>query len=201
MDCFGWTQAPNHRLARDIVTLVLPYRKVRRSLPAVTGASVKRVKKEGILHCVGETKEKNQNRHPIELRIMSQQMENAGGAVRRQFCEANNWDLNSLLKFEKSSNKKHLDVAAHLKAEVDAFRKELQIAVRGRDVPKQITSFDEAGFPRVLSRCVVGIEGSRSVVLDYPSRAWKPAAAKIGASPGAGPHGCGDRVITRGGNL
>ncbi|KAK7509150.1 uncharacterized protein IWZ02DRAFT_495279 [Phyllosticta citriasiana] len=187
MDYFGWTQAPNHRLARDIVTLVLPYRKVCRSLPAVTGASVKRVKK-GLLHLVGKTKEKNQNRYPIELRIMSQQMEHAGGAVRRQFCEANNWDLKSLLKFEKSSNKKHLDVAAHLKAEVDAFRKELQIAVQGRDVPKHITSFDEAGFPRVLSRCVVEIEGSRF---------WRPKLPQ----PGVEAHGCGYRVITRCGNL
>ncbi|KAK7614831.1 ATP-dependent RNA helicase dbp2 [Phyllosticta paracitricarpa] len=69
-------------------------------------------------------------------------MSNLGAGLKAQ-----NWDLNSLPKFEKSFYKEHPDVAARSQAEVDAFRKEYQIAVQGRDVPKPVTTFDEAGFP------------------------------------------------------
>ncbi|KAK8214450.1 P-loop containing nucleoside triphosphate hydrolase protein [Phyllosticta capitalensis] len=69
-------------------------------------------------------------------------MSNLGAGLKAQ-----NWDINSLPKFEKSFYKEHPDVAARSQAEVDAFRKEHQIAVQGADVPKPVTTFDEAGFP------------------------------------------------------
>ncbi|KAK8172201.1 P-loop containing nucleoside triphosphate hydrolase protein [Phyllosticta citrichinensis] len=69
-------------------------------------------------------------------------MSNLGAGLKAQ-----NFDLNSLPKFEKSFYKEHPDVAARTPAEVDAFRKEHQIAIQGSDVPKPVTTFDEAGFP------------------------------------------------------
>ncbi|KAF2280094.1 uncharacterized protein EI97DRAFT_491606 [Westerdykella ornata] len=56
-------------------------------------------------------------------------------------------DLDALPKFEKSFYKEDEAVARRTQAEVDAFRKEHQITVFGRDVPKPVTTFDEAGFP------------------------------------------------------
>ncbi|KAK5169581.1 ATP-dependent RNA helicase dbp2 [Saxophila tyrrhenica] len=69
-------------------------------------------------------------------------MSNLGAGLKAQ-----NYDLNSLPKFEKSFYKEHADVAARPKHEVDAFRQKHQIAVTGEDVPKPVQSFDEAGFP------------------------------------------------------
>lgn len=55
--------------------------------------------------------------------------------------------MNSLPKFEKAFYKEHPAVAARTQAEVDAYRKENQMSVQGRNVPKPVTTFDEAGFP------------------------------------------------------
>lgn len=57
------------------------------------------------------------------------------------------WDLDSLPKFEKNFYTEHPDVAARSDAEVAAFRKEHDMTVEGQDIPKPITSFEEAGFP------------------------------------------------------
>jgi ATP-dependent RNA helicase DDX5/DBP2 len=53
-------------------------------------------------------------------------------------------------KFEKSFYKEDPDVAARSTAEVDAYRQEFQITVAGSNVPKPVTSFDEAGFPNYV---------------------------------------------------
>jgi len=66
------------------------------------------------------------------------------------------WDLNTLPKFEKSFYKEHPDVSARSEEEVEAFRKELQIAVQGKNVPKPVQSFDEAGFPAYVMSEVKG---------------------------------------------
>jgi|TARA_R110002003_G_scaffold127_7_gene11939 ATP-dependent RNA helicase DDX5/DBP2 len=50
-------------------------------------------------------------------------------------------------KFEKSFYKEDPAVAARTPAEVDAFRKEHQMTVQGTNIPKPVTTFDEAGFP------------------------------------------------------
>lgn len=69
-------------------------------------------------------------------------MSNLGAGLKQQ-----NWDISALPKFEKSFYKEHPDVAARTAQEVDEYRKAHQIAVQGRDVPKPVTTFDEAGFP------------------------------------------------------
>jgi ATP-dependent RNA helicase DDX5/DBP2 len=62
----------------------------------------------------------------------------------------NHLDLSTLPKFEKSFYKEHEDVAARSQAEVDAFRKEKEMSVKGHDVPRPVETFDEAGFPQYV---------------------------------------------------
>ncbi|KAH7139026.1 ATP-dependent RNA helicase dbp2 [Dendryphion nanum] len=69
-------------------------------------------------------------------------MSNLGQGLKEQ-----QWDLDALPKFEKSFYKEDPAVSARSQAEVDEFRKEKQIAIQGKDVPRPVTSFDEAGFP------------------------------------------------------
>ena len=58
-----------------------------------------------------------------------------------------NWDLSQLPKFEKSFYKEDPAVTARSPAEVDKFRKDNAITIAGHDVPRPVTTFDEAGFP------------------------------------------------------
>ncbi|KAI1426676.1 Phosphomethylpyrimidine kinase-domain-containing protein [Xylaria sp. FL1777] len=60
------------------------------------------------------------------------------------------WDLSKLPKFEKSFYKEDDAVAQRPSSEVDRFRRDHQITVAGRDVPKPVETFDEAGFPRYV---------------------------------------------------
>lgn len=74
--------------------------------------------------------------------------------------------MNTLPKFEKSfcknpipfsirvgsnysrrTDKEAPTVASRTPAEIEAFRGEKQMRVQGRDVPKPVVTFDEAGFP------------------------------------------------------
>ncbi|KAK9471368.1 P-loop containing nucleoside triphosphate hydrolase protein [Dipodascopsis tothii] len=57
------------------------------------------------------------------------------------------WDLETLPKFEKNFYKEHADVAARSREEVEAFRAEKKMTVKGTDVPSPVVNFDEAGFP------------------------------------------------------
>jgi ATP-dependent RNA helicase DDX5/DBP2 len=57
------------------------------------------------------------------------------------------WDLNTLPKFEKDFYKEDPAVAARTEDEVRQFRTDNQITITGHDVPKPVTTFDEAGFP------------------------------------------------------
>ncbi|KAI0392305.1 Rapamycin-insensitive companion of mTOR, N-term-domain-containing protein [Xylariaceae sp. FL0594] len=59
-------------------------------------------------------------------------------------------DLSALPKFEKSFYKEDPAVANRSMEEVERFRRDHQIAVHGRDVPKPVETFDEAGFPRYV---------------------------------------------------
>lgn len=56
-------------------------------------------------------------------------------------------DPSTLPKFEKSFYKEDPAVTARTTAEIEAFRAEKQMRVQGRDVPKPVITFDEAGFP------------------------------------------------------
>lgn len=50
-------------------------------------------------------------------------------------------------KFEKSFYKEDPAVAARSPREVEDFRKEQEMTVQGRNVPRPVETFDEAGFP------------------------------------------------------
>ncbi|KAE8151288.1 P-loop containing nucleoside triphosphate hydrolase protein [Aspergillus avenaceus] len=72
-------------------------------------------------------------------------MSNLGSGLKKQ-----DWDLDSLPKFEKSFYKEHPDVANRSQREVDDFRKKLEMAVQGKNVPRPVETFDEAGFPQYV---------------------------------------------------
>ncbi|KAF7541448.1 hypothetical protein G7054_g663 [Neopestalotiopsis clavispora] len=72
-------------------------------------------------------------------------MSNLGAGLQKQ-----NWDLSTLPKFEKSFYKEDDAVANRSAHEVDRFRKDHKMTVHGRDVPKPVETFDEAGFPRYV---------------------------------------------------
>ncbi|KAI9826120.1 MAG: ATP-dependent RNA helicase dbp2 [Thelocarpon impressellum] len=69
-------------------------------------------------------------------------MSNLGAGLQKQ-----HWDLDNMPKFEKSFYKEDPAVANRSQYDVDAFRKKMEISIQGRDVPKPIETFDEAGFP------------------------------------------------------
>ncbi|CCE82299.1 Piso0_002019 [Millerozyma farinosa CBS 7064] len=57
------------------------------------------------------------------------------------------WDMDSLPRFEKNFYQEDPNVTARPDEEVGAFRKENQMQCTGSDIPKPITTFDEASFP------------------------------------------------------
>lgn len=57
------------------------------------------------------------------------------------------WDMDSLPKFEKNFYQEDPAVSDRSEADVAQFRKENEMLIIGTDIPKPITSFDEAGFP------------------------------------------------------
>ena len=69
-----------------------------------------------------------------------------------QGLKQQHWDLDQLPKFEKSFYKENPEVSARSDAEVTQFRKDNQITIQGTNVPRPVTSFDEAGFPDYVMR-------------------------------------------------
>ena len=69
-------------------------------------------------------------------------MSNLGAGLKTQ-----QWDLDTMPKFEKSFYKEDPRVTARSSKEVDAFRKQYEIAVQGKNIPRPVETFDEAGFP------------------------------------------------------
>lgn len=59
-------------------------------------------------------------------------------------------DLDSLPKFEKSFYKEHPDVANRSQRDVDEFRKKFEMSVQGKNIPRPVETFDEAGFPQYV---------------------------------------------------
>jgi ATP-dependent RNA helicase DDX5/DBP2 len=57
------------------------------------------------------------------------------------------WDMATLPRFEKSFYKEDDVVATRSSRDVDAFRREKEITVQGKNVPRPVETFDEAGFP------------------------------------------------------
>ncbi|KAI1944153.1 ATP-dependent RNA helicase dbp2 [Ophidiomyces ophidiicola] len=72
-------------------------------------------------------------------------MSNLGSGLKQQ-----EWDLTLLPKFEKHFYKEHPNVTNRSTQEVDAFRKEHEMTVYGKNVPRPVETFDEAGFPQYV---------------------------------------------------
>ncbi|KAK2794084.1 ATP-dependent RNA helicase dbp2 [Onygenales sp. PD_12] len=72
-------------------------------------------------------------------------MSNLGAGLKTQ-----DWDLSTLPKFEKSFYKEDPNVTNRSQQEVDAFRKQHEISVQGKNVPRPVETFDEAGFPQYV---------------------------------------------------
>ncbi|ETN42484.1 ATP-dependent RNA helicase dbp2 [Cyphellophora europaea CBS 101466] len=69
-------------------------------------------------------------------------MSNLGAGLKEQ-----TWDLATMPKFEKSFYKEDPAVTNRSSRDVDAFRKEKEMTVQGRGIPRPVENFDEAGFP------------------------------------------------------
>ena len=61
-----------------------------------------------------------------------------------------NWDASTLSRFEKSFYKEDAEVSHRPQSAVDAWRRENQTTVAGRNVPRPVETFDEAGFPEYV---------------------------------------------------
>jgi ATP-dependent RNA helicase DDX5/DBP2 len=61
--------------------------------------------------------------------------------------KAPQWNMESLIKFEKNFYQEHPNVTSRHPNEVDAFRKEHQVTVYGSNIPSPVLTFEEAGFP------------------------------------------------------
>ncbi|OJJ46707.1 hypothetical protein ASPZODRAFT_117424 [Penicilliopsis zonata CBS 506.65] len=72
-------------------------------------------------------------------------MSNLGAGLKNQ-----EWDLSTLPKFEKSFYKEHENVTNRTSREIDEFRKKHEMVVQGKDVPRPVETFDEAGFPQYV---------------------------------------------------
>jgi ATP-dependent RNA helicase DDX5/DBP2 len=57
------------------------------------------------------------------------------------------WDVNTMPKFEKSFYKEDPAVTARSQADVDKFRADNAMTLAGTDIPRPVETFDEAGFP------------------------------------------------------
>jgi len=64
------------------------------------------------------------------------------------------FDLSTLPKFEKNFYQENPIVTARSQADVDAYRAKHEVTLYGPNIPKPIETFDEAGFPRKLSKYV-----------------------------------------------
>ena len=72
-------------------------------------------------------------------------MSNLGAVLRKQ-----EWDINTLPKFEKSFYQEDPNVANRSPEQVEKFRRDHAITIAGTNVPKPVETFDEAGFPRYV---------------------------------------------------
>ncbi|KWU45570.1 DEAD-domain-containing protein [Rhodotorula sp. JG-1b] len=63
---------------------------------------------------------------------------------------AQNWDVSSLIKFEKNFYEEDARVSARSEREVQEFRREKEIQVFGNNIPKPVTNFEEMNFPSYI---------------------------------------------------
>jgi ATP-dependent RNA helicase DDX5/DBP2 len=72
-------------------------------------------------------------------------MSNLGGTLRNV-----DWNSTKLERFEKNFYVEDKKVSARSDRDVEDFRREKEIKVQGRNVPRPVTAFDEVGFPEYL---------------------------------------------------
>ncbi|KAH8550576.1 P-loop containing nucleoside triphosphate hydrolase protein [Umbelopsis sp. PMI_123] len=65
------------------------------------------------------------------------------------------WDLSTLPKFEKNFYVEHPNVAARSEQEVSDIRNSFDMKLFGDNIPKPVTSFEEAGFPNYVLKEVL----------------------------------------------
>ncbi|KAE9318651.1 hypothetical protein PR003_g18184 [Phytophthora rubi] len=78
-----------------------------------------------------------------------------GGDLGSNLDEHIQWDLSKLPVFEKNFYYEHPDVTKRSEEEYDAWKRENQIIVTGKGVPKCVLSFEEASFPEYVLEEVV----------------------------------------------
>ncbi|CAG2061734.1 unnamed protein product, partial [Timema podura] len=57
------------------------------------------------------------------------------------------WDLSRLQPFRKDFYVPHPDIANRSSQDVEEFRSNKEITLKGRNIPNPIRTFEEAGFP------------------------------------------------------
>ncbi|KAJ1919300.1 ATP-dependent RNA helicase dbp2 [Mycoemilia scoparia] len=73
-----------------------------------------------------------------------------GGGPGQDLKSVDNWDLNTLPKFEKNFYVEHPSVASRPQSDVDEYRRMHEIKVTGPNIPKPIHTFDETSFPNYV---------------------------------------------------
>ena len=72
--------------------------------------------------------------------------DSAGKSLRKP-----KWNLSELPEFQKNFYREHPNVQNRSTQETEDYREEKGITVLGRNVPKPVLTFDEAGFPGIDS--------------------------------------------------
>ncbi|XP_028300795.1 probable ATP-dependent RNA helicase DDX5 [Gouania willdenowi] len=75
---------------------------------------------------------------------------NPGERLRKK-----HWNLDELPKFQKNFYQEHPDVGHRPLQEVDQYRRNKEVTVKGRDCPKPIMKFHEAAFPSYVMDIIV----------------------------------------------
>jgi len=78
-------------------------------------------------------------------------MANLGAGLKKQA-----WDLDTLPKFEKNFYREAESVRMRSDRDIEEFRRKKEIRVSGKHIPRPVETFEEAGFPGMLSHlCTV----------------------------------------------
>ncbi|KAK9539960.1 hypothetical protein VZT92_002439 [Zoarces viviparus] len=75
---------------------------------------------------------------------------NPGERLRKK-----HWNLDELPKFQKNFYQEHPDATRRPPQEVELYRRNKEVTVKGRDIPKPIIQFHEAAFPSYVMEVIV----------------------------------------------
>ncbi|KAK9892603.1 hypothetical protein WA026_020984 [Henosepilachna vigintioctopunctata] len=80
--------------------------------------------------------------------------EGRGGGARRNQAGANlrkpRWDLSRLEPFKKDFYVPHINVSNRHVEEIEEWRGQKEISLKGRDIPAPVLSFEEVNFPEYV---------------------------------------------------